>query len=304
MEEVIVEMTFVDAAYQILKNVGKPLSTNEITSLALKQGLISTNGKTPSATMGARLYVDIKRKGNESKFVKGKRGRFALREWSQVPTTSTSAFRPSTFKWAARIVLLGENRPLKIEDITHIALDKALLRTAGKTPTATMGAQLYTDIKINKENSVFAQLGKNRFGLREWGLEVIEAEINKAESDKGLPATERKRSIVGDPLNFEGIIYGPLNENGVIFLFSKVHNRLGINIEAIQPGFPDAKGRRKVRKGWEDIWIEFEFKSSQFKVHGHDPKECDAIVCWEHDWKDCPIEVIELKSKIEELKTD
>lgn len=55
-------------------------------------------------------------------------------------------------------------------------------------------------------------------------------------------------------------------------------------------------------KGWEDIWIEFEFKSSQFKFHGHDPKECDMIVCWEHDWKECPIEVIELKSIIKKLK--
>jgi hypothetical protein len=81
----------------------------------------------------------------------------------------------------------------------------------------------------------------------------------------------------------------------VIFLFSKIHDKLGINIEAIQAGFPDAKGRRKTAKGWIDIWIEFEFKSSHFKIHKHDPAECDVIVCWEHDWKDCPIEVIALK---------
>ena len=295
-------MTFSEAAYQVLKQVGKPLNANEITAVALKQGIVSTAGKTPSATMGARLYVDVKRKGNDSKFVKVNRGKFALREWSQSPMASTSGFRPSTFKEVAYKVLLSEKRPLRIEDITRIALKRGLLRTAGKTPDATMGAQLYTDIKTKKEKSVFAQLAKNRFGLREWGLEVIEDEINKAESDKALPANERKRSIVGDPINFEGLIYGPLNENGVIFLFSKIHDKLGINIEAIQPGFPDAKGRRKIRKGWEDIWIEFEFKSSQFKVHGHDPKDCDAIICWEHDWKDCPIEVIELKTKIEELK--
>jgi len=295
-------MTFAEAAYQVLKQVGKPLSANEITSIALKQGMISTVGKTPAATMSSRLYVDIKKKGNESRFIKVNSGKFALREWSQSPMISTSGFRSSTFKDAAHKVLLSEKRPMRIEDITDIAFKRGLLKTAGKTPNATMGAQLYTDIKTNKEKSIFAQLGKNRFGLREWGLEVIEAEINKAEREKVLSASERKRSIVGDPINFEGLIYGPLNENGVIFLFSKIHDKLGINIEAIQPGFPDAKGRRKIGKGWEDIWIEFEFKSSQFKVHGHDPKECDAIICWEHDWKDCPIEVIELKTKIEELR--
>lgn len=297
-------MTFAEAAYQVLKQVGKPLSANEITSVALEQGMISTVGKTPSATMSSRLYVDVTRKGDDSKFVKVSRSKFALREWSESPILSTSEFRPSTFKDAAYKVLLTENRPLRTEDITDMALKRGLLRTVGKTPNATMGAQLYTAIKTNKENSVFAQLGKNRFGLREWGLEVIEDEINKAEREKALPASEKKRSIVGDPINFEGLIYGPLNENGVIFLFSKIHDKLGINIEAVQPGFPDAKGRRKSRKGWEDIWIEFEFKSSQFKAHNHDPKECDVIVCWEHDWKDCPIEVIELRTKIEELRTD
>jgi len=295
-------MTFAEAAYQVLKQVGKPLSANEITSVALKQGMISTVGKMPSATMSARLYVDIKRKGNGSKFIKVNKGKFALREWSESPIASTPEFRPLTFKNAAYKVLLSEKRPLRIEDITDIAFRRGLLRTTGKTPNATMAAQLYTDIKTHKDRSGFVQLGKNRFGLRGWRLEVIEDEIKRAEREKFPSASEMKRSIAGDPINFEGLMYGPLNENGVIFLFSKIHDKLGINIEAIQPSFPDAKGRRKARRGWEDIWIEFEFKSSNFKIHNHDPKECDVIVCWEHDWKDCPIEVIELKTKIEELR--
>ena len=295
-------ITFADAAYQILKQVGKPLSGNDITSIAVKQKMISTVGKTPSATMRAILYVDVKRKGNKSKFVKANRGKFALKGWAGFPKESISEFRPLTFKNAAFQVLLSEKRPMRIEDITDKAFKEGLIKTAGKTPNATMGAQLYTDIKTNKGNSIFAQLGKNRFGLREWGLEVIENEINKAGSEKSLPLSERKRSIVGDPINFEGLIYGPLNENGVIFLFSKIHDKLGFNIEAIQPSFPDAKGRRKGRKGWEDIWIEFEFKSSYFKTHNHDPRECDVIVCWEHDWQGCPIEVIELRKELERLR--
>jgi hypothetical protein len=27
-------------------------------------------------------------------------------------------------------------------------------------------------------------------------------------------------------------------------------------------------------------------------------KECNIIVCWENDWKNCPIEVIEFKKKL------
>jgi len=295
-------MSFAEAAYQILKQAGKPLSADEITTLALERGMVSTMGKTPSATMGARLYVDIKTRGDKSRFVKVNRGKFALREWSVPPVMGSPAFRPLTFKGVAYEVLVSENRPLRTEEITDIALKKDLLRTAGKTPSATMGAQLYTDIKTLRDKSTFVQLGKNKFGLREWGLEVLKEEIDKSESEKILPVSERKRSIVGDPINFEGLIYGPLNENGVVFLFSKIHDKLGINIEAIQASFPDAKGRRKTTKGWVDVWIEFEFKSSYFKAHNHDPKECDIIVCWEHDWKDCPIEVIELKKEIESLQ--
>jgi hypothetical protein len=72
-------------------------------------------------------------------------------------------------------------------------------------------------------------------------------------------------------------------------------------IEEIKPGFPDCVGRRFVGKGWERISIEFEFRSSNFVQHRHDPSKCDLIICWEHDWKDCPLEVIELKSEILEL---
>jgi len=294
-------MSFLKAAYQILKEEDRPLTSAEITEKAIARNLIRTKGRTPSATMEARLYMDIIKRGENSLFTKVERGKFGLREWAQLPETSFPHFRRNSFKDAAYKVLKFKNTPLNIQDITTIAIKKGLLKTSGRTPEASMGAQLYMDLRKLKHKSFFVQLGKNRFGLREWGIDVIEEEMEKEEKLKKLQPTDRKRSIVGDPINFEGLIYGPLNENGVIFLFSKIHEQLGIKIEAVQASFPDAKGRRKTSKGWEDIWIEFEYKSSQFKVHKHDPNECDIIVCWEHDWKGCPIEVIELRKVIREL---
>jgi hypothetical protein len=44
-----------------------------------------------------------------------------------------------------------------------------------------------------------------------------------------------------------GLTYAPLNENGVIFLFSNVAEDLGITIEGIQVKFPDAFGKRYKR---------------------------------------------------------
>ena len=109
------------------------------------------------------------------------------------------------------------------------------------------------------------------------------------------------RSVVGDLINFRGLVYAPINENGVVFLFGKVVEDLHMYVEEIKPGFPDCVARRFTGKGWERTRIEFEFRSSNFKQHGHDPDGCDVVVCWQHDWKDCPLEVIELKAFIAEL---
>jgi len=291
--------SFIESAYQVLKEKGISLTAQEITKIALAKGLIETTGKTPVATMAAKIYVDIKRNGNNSLFTKVDRGRFGLKEWEK-SQQEQKFFRKSSFKNAAYQVLKLENKPLSIQEITEIAKKKNLFTSSGKTPEATMGAQLYTDIKKFGNKSTFVQLGKNKFALREWDIDVLKNEIEIREKETLI--LEKKRSIVGDPINFEGLIYGPLNENGVIFLFSKIHDKLGINIEAIQATYPDAKARKKTSKGWEDVWIEFEYKSSQFKIHKHDPKDCDIIVCWEHDWKECPVEVIELKSVIQKLK--
>jgi len=111
----------------------------------------------------------------------------------------------------------------------------------------------------------------------------------------------KEKSIVGDLINFRGLVYSPVNEDGVVFLFGKVVEDLNMYIEEIKVGFPDCVGRRFTGKGWERVNIEFEYKSSHFQAHGHDPQNCDIIVCWAHDWPECPIEVIELRDVIKTL---
>lgn len=41
--------------------------------------------------------------------------------------------------------------------------------------------------------------------------------------------------------------------------------------------------------------------SRSFRNHGHDPAGCELVVCWEHDWPECPIEVLELRGVVERL---
>ncbi len=104
------------------------------------------------------------------------------------------------------------------------------------------------------------------------------------------------RPLCGAPLIAPALGFAPINENGVMFLFGSMARELGFIVTHIGPQFPDIEAFREVEPGrWQLIRIELEFLSRNFLHHFHDPKQCDLIVCWEHNWPECPIEVIALK---------
>lgn len=108
----------------------------------------------------------------------------------------------------------------------------------------------------------------------------------------------------GEIINISGLLHAPVNELGVIYLFALASKKLGFTLEAIQADFPDAIGKRKLpgQGYWESVRIEFEYQSISFKKHGHYTKGCDLIVCWEHNWKECPLPVLELRKIIKGLQ--
>jgi len=77
-------LSFKEAASQILKLVNEPLSAQEIIDIALQKGILSSEGKTPEATMAAQLYLDIKNNEN-SRFKKVGKGKFSLKEQIDSP---------------------------------------------------------------------------------------------------------------------------------------------------------------------------------------------------------------------------
>ncbi len=114
------------------------------------------------------------------------------------------------------------------------------------------------------------------------------------------------RATYGNPTNFRGLRYEPVNEQGVVLLFGMLAKDLGYLIEAVQKGFPDCEAMRQVApERWQRVHIEFEFESKNFRDHGHPLTGCDVIVCWRHNWDDCPdhIEVLELSTLIKSLPT-
>jgi hypothetical protein len=117
---------------------------------------------------------------------------------------------------------------------------------------------------------------------------------------------KNERRIFGDSLNFKSLSRAPVNELGVVYMFGVLHDVFDLEIESIQAGFPDCIARRKIAKGrWEELRIEFEFESKSFLAHGHDPSKADIIVCWIHNWWECPkrIEVIELSSLVNDAES-
>jgi hypothetical protein len=107
----------------------------------------------------------------------------------------------------------------------------------------------------------------------------------------------RDRPVMGEPFDRRPMTNAPVNELGVMVLFGMVAAGLGLQVESVQGKFPDCIARRQVAPGkWQYLRIELEYESKNFKLHGHDPKGCDMIVCWRHNWKECPaeIEVVEL----------
>jgi hypothetical protein len=108
----------------------------------------------------------------------------------------------------------------------------------------------------------------------------------------------------GAPLNFHGLLYAPTSEIGVVYVFAILAPLLVYAVEVLRTRFPDCIARRKLdgpADTWEQVRIEFEFKSRNFVAHRHDPSQCDLIVCWEHDWPDCPLEVLELRQVVKDF---
>ncbi|MFL6313903.1 MAG: homing endonuclease associated repeat-containing protein [Terriglobales bacterium] len=155
---------------------------------------------------------------------------------------------------------------------------------------------------LPKQNQEFNHKG-HEGTQRKSGTELALRGVNEV-GDDGLMRGDftprgvmKDRPVMGEPFDRRPMTNAPVNELGVMVLFGMVAAGLGLQVESVQGKFPDCIARRQVAPGkWQYLRIEFEYESKNFKLHGHDPKGCDMIVCWRHNWKECPaeIEVVEL----------
>lgn len=216
-------MTVFDAVIAVLQQEGKPLHAKYITEKILKEGLWHSEGKTPHATVSARLYTDIKNKGDKSRFVKVGPETFALRDYDEnqhllnentfsrfevAPTPPLSHENFSFADCAQRVLQeFGDKKPMHYREITKKAIAKGWLVTSGKTPEATMYAQVITDIRRQQKRGEpprFVQHGRGYVGLSQWmgrGL-AFQIEQHNQQVRKGL----RELLLKMKPSEFEELI--------------------------------------------------------------------------------------------------
>jgi len=216
---------------------------------------------------------------------------------------------------AAGLKPVGSSRSPSLRDLF---LDWVrVARKIGKVPTST-AYERYSKFSTHPLTSRFGRwsrvpgaietyiLDNN---LREQYLDILDMIADYRQPREGAPngpAWKAKkwqdRPFYGAPMVRGPLTYEPVNEAGVMVLFGAVANDLGFSVMRVQTEFPDCHALCEVeRDRCQEVFIEFEFLSRNFKEHMHDAKGCDMIVCWEHNWPDCPLPVLELKSEVRRL---
>lgn len=113
----------------------------------------------------------------------------------------------NSFKDIAYQILKEGDKPLHSKEITKIALERGWLKTAGKTPEATMNAQLVVDINSKGELSRFKKAGPSIFALNDKQIEIEE----EAKPDRVIEELE-----IEEEKEVEGGYIGKAGEHAVL----------------------------------------------------------------------------------------
>lgn len=73
------KLSCLDAAEEVLRHAGEPLTCGEMMKRILSQELWTTAGRTPAATLYSGILREIRRKGDEARFVQAERGKFTIK---------------------------------------------------------------------------------------------------------------------------------------------------------------------------------------------------------------------------------
>jgi len=205
--------------------------------------------------------------------------------------------------WSAVLKQIGIEPPKKFSAESIIDHLYELYIEKGKQPTeediAKSGMSLST---------VYRYFGKTSNAIKSM------YEAKGVEQEYNLPsnvAAIRKLDRAGDSLRHLpiGLEESPVNEQGVVLLFGKIHFAIGFpSIIKVQQDFPDCKAYSiRVRGQRHRANIEFKYKSSSYYRSKRSAEQWEDkvnyLVCWEHDCKSFNqkikfVQVIALKDEL------
>lgn len=157
-----------------------------------------------------------------------------------------------TYYEAAKIVLEQSEVPMRVDDIWNkaieLGLDKEIEKTLGgkmsKTPVASLGAKIYTEIKYNPNDTIFIKTGKGKFFLKSKidnnNQNIIVEEDNDEDSDDD--------TINNQTINANKILEADLHKPLTQFL-----NSMKIYSKTINANATDVSIKGKMRWGTPDI---------------------------------------------------
>jgi len=89
-----------------------------------------------------------------------------------------------------------------------------------------------------------------------------------------------KESIVGDPIFWPGLVYSPINLNGLLFALGTITGEIGFLFEEFSEDEAIAICRRKTKEGWKRIKVGLSVRSSEYEFPENKP---DLLLCWNDD---------------------
>jgi len=138
-------MTFLEAAIEVLRQVGRPLSVRELTERAIRDNLLSHQGRAPEETMELRLKQELK-KGDRTPLVQAKPGVIGLRRYD-APAASPKRAEP-----AARAVPAARAAPAAPADDTEAGKKKRRRRGGrGRKRAGDAGTSHETETETETE---------------------------------------------------------------------------------------------------------------------------------------------------------
>lgn len=251
------KLSFKQAALQVLESANEALGAQEIVDVARRKGILSTEGKTPEATMAAQLYVDIS-KNKKSKFKKVGKGKFTLKEQTDSAVTPLLLIEnQNSLVKTALMEKLYEMDPFQFEfliadllkeigyenvEVTRRSGDKGIDVSANLTMDGITNVKTIIQAKrFKKGNNISGKIITQLRGSAEVdqrGLVITTSDFTKEAMKEAKAPNKMPVSLVnGEKLLLLLLKYGVGVKNDIISIYS-VDNEYFLNEEDIERKSP------------------------------------------------------------------